>query len=61
VVDTERAELLACQRAVQLAEEAGVSKLVLETDCLGAVAMLRGMNLDRSVHGPMIEEIKNLL
>jgi hypothetical protein len=41
VVDLERGELLACRRAVELVSAAGVSKLVLETDCAGAVAKLK--------------------
>jgi ribonuclease HI len=61
VVDPERAELLACRRAVQLAKEVGVSKLAMETDCAGAVAKLKAQEMDRSVHGPLVEEIKALL
>ena len=61
VADAERAELLACRRAVVLARGAGVSKFVLESDCMGAVAKLKNEDLDRSVHGPLVEEIKELL
>jgi ribonuclease HI len=59
VSDPERAELLACRRAAQLAK--GVNKLVMETDCAGAVAKLKAQEMDRSVHGPLVEEIKSLL
>jgi ribonuclease HI len=61
VSDPERAELLACRRAALLAMEVGVTKLVLETDCAGAVAKLKTDGLERSVHGPLVEEIKQLL
>jgi ribonuclease HI len=61
VCDPEGAELMACRQAVILAKEMGSSKLVLETDCLGAVTKLRGIDLDRSGHGPLVEEIKALL
>jgi hypothetical protein len=46
---------------VELASAAGVSKLVLETDCAGAVAKLKNAEMDRSIHGPMMEEIKEML
>jgi ribonuclease HI len=61
VIDPERAELLACRSAVQLAMEIGARKLVLESDCAGAVGKLNGVGLDRSGHGPLVEEIKALL
>jgi hypothetical protein len=34
---------------------------VLETDCAGVVSKLRKEELDRSVHGPLVEEIKVLI
>jgi hypothetical protein len=33
----------------------------METDCAGAVAKLKAQEMDRSVHGPLVEEIKALL
>jgi ribonuclease HI len=59
--DPERAELLACRRAVSLAKDGGVRKLILETDCLGAVAKLSSKEIDRSIHGPVVEDIKKML
>jgi hypothetical protein len=44
-----------------MAREAGVSKLVPESDCQGVVTKLRNRNLDRSIQGPLIEEAKALL
>jgi hypothetical protein len=35
--------------------------LALETDCLGAVAKLTSKELDRSIHGPLVEDIKKML
>jgi ribonuclease HI len=61
VADPERGELLACRRAVELARDAGVSKLILEMDCAGAVAKLKNSEMDRSIHGPLVEEIKEML
>jgi hypothetical protein len=61
VDDPERVELLAARRAVLLAKEVGTSKLVLETDCAGAVSKLNNREVDRSAHGPLVEDIKLLL
>jgi ribonuclease HI len=61
VSDPEGAELLACRRAVLLAKEVGVRQLALETNCAGAVTKLKTVGLERSVHGPLVEEIKQLL
>jgi ribonuclease HI len=61
VDDPESAELLACRRAVLLAKEVGATKMVLETDCAGAVSKLNNRELDRLAHGPLVEDIKLLL
>jgi hypothetical protein len=61
VTELERAELLACRQAVLVARDYDVRRLVLESDCAGAVNKLRARDLDRSVHGPLVEEIKTLL
>jgi ribonuclease HI len=61
VSDPERAELLACKLALELAKQGGVTKIVLETDCLSAVAKIRNEEKDRSHQGPLVEEIKSLL
>jgi ribonuclease HI len=60
-VDPERAELHACKQALVLARTKGLPKIVLETDCLGAVAKIRSNDVDRSIHGPLVEEIKSML
>jgi ribonuclease HI len=56
--DPEGAELLACKMALELAKEAGVSKIMVETDCKGMVTKLNSGDVDRSVHGPVVEDIK---
>jgi ribonuclease HI len=61
VSDPERAELLACKHGVALAKEKGKSKVMLEMDCLGAAAKLKGKELDRSIQGPLVKEIKGLM
>ena len=61
VADPERAELLACRQALRLARRLQVPKLILESDCLGAFAKIRSEEKDRSSHGPLVEEIKELV
>lgn len=61
VPDPERAELLACKQALKLASEKDVRKLCLESDCFGAVAKIKSRDTDRSLHGPLVEEVKALL
>ena len=61
MIDPDRAELFACRRAVELAKEKGVQKLILETDCAGEVSKIMAKELDRSVHGPLVEDIKTML
>jgi hypothetical protein len=59
--DPERTELLACKQALILAKERDVQKVCLESDCLDAISKLRSDETDRSMHGPLVEEIKSLL
>jgi ribonuclease HI len=61
VPDLERVELLACKQALRLAGDKGIDKVVPDSDCLGAVAKLNSKEIDRSSHGPLVEEIKLLL
>jgi hypothetical protein len=39
----------------------GVTRIVLETGCSRAVSKLGSGELDRLVHGPLVEDIKTLL
>jgi ribonuclease HI len=59
--DPERAEILACRRALLPAADAGVERVCLETDCMAVVAKLTSGEMDRSSHGPLVEEVKDLL
>jgi hypothetical protein len=61
VPDPERAEIIACKRALELAREMEVTKVCLESNCLGAVSKIQNFERDRSIHGPLIEEVKELL
>jgi ribonuclease HI len=61
IPNPERAELFACKHALILAKEKEVQKICLESDCLGAISKLRSDETDRSLHGPLVEEIKSLL
>jgi hypothetical protein len=51
--------LLACKCAVLLAGEVQVQKLVLETDNLGVRIKLMREELDRLVHGHIVNEIRS--
>jgi hypothetical protein len=53
--DPERAELLACRLAVNLVHVVGVTRLIMETDCMCVVSKLRSTEMNRSVHGLLVE------
>jgi hypothetical protein len=59
--DPERAELLACNQGVNLAIQRGETKIILEIDCQSVVTKLQREELDRSIHGTFVEDIKALL
>jgi ribonuclease HI len=61
VNDPERAELLACKHALLLAKEKGFDRLCVESDCLGAMAKIWSAEVNRSSHGPLVEEIKEMM
>ena len=61
VADPEQAELLACRRAVVLAKDLNKGQVELESDCLNVVLKLQRTEKDLSAHGPLVEEIKDLL
>jgi ribonuclease HI len=54
-------ELLACRRAVNLAKEMQVQKVMLESDSTGVIGKLLKEGLDRSAYGQLVEEIKAIL
>ena len=61
VFDAEGVELLACRRALCLAQEAGVMKVILETDSVEVASKLTREEQDRSFYGPLVDEIRSLL
>lgn len=60
LADTELAELKACRRAVELAIEMGVRKLVLESDSQAAVQKNTDRARNLSAYGHLVHEIKTL-
>jgi hypothetical protein len=50
-----------CRRDVKLDVEVGALKLMLESNCMGTMSKLQNNERDRSMHGPLVEEIKELL
>ena len=61
LIDAEGAELLVCCKGLHLAKELQVQRVILETDNTGVAAKLGKEEQDRSLHGPVVEEIKTLL
>jgi hypothetical protein len=46
---------------LELARDRRVERISLESDYLAAITKLRSNDMDRSMHGPLVEEIKDLL
>ena len=59
--DAETVELLACRRAVILAQELNIQRLILETDSQVAVRKISSEQKDLSGNGQIVEELKTLL
>lgn len=60
VSDPEVAEILACCKALQLAIQAGATRVHVEVDSKGVAAMLNDQAKNLSAAGPIVEEIKLL-
>jgi ribonuclease HI len=60
IIDNEYAELLAFRQGLRLAVGHQVQKVVLKTDSTGAAAKLNRDEQDRSIHGPLVEQMKSL-
>ena len=58
LLDPEDAELRACKMAMGLIRRLKLTQVVLETDNMGVVSKLSSDEWDRSLYGPMVEEIK---
>ncbi|XP_073365631.1 autophagy-related protein 18d-like [Aegilops tauschii subsp. strangulata] len=61
IVEPEAAEILACKRALHVAEEINVQNVHLELDCLPVVPMINQKGINYSGAGPWIQEIKQML
>jgi ribonuclease HI len=61
LLDPEQAELLACQKALELMEKLKLKKVIVELDSEVVVSKLKSVEVDRSVHGILVEEIKRAL
>jgi ribonuclease HI len=61
LLDAEGAELLAFRRGLILARDRQVQHVVLEMDSTGVAAKLLRKEQDRSLHGPLMEDLKLLL
>jgi hypothetical protein len=60
VVAPETVEALAVRRAISFAQEEGYSKITIASDCLSVIQRIRSGETDRSLCGPVIEDIKLL-
>uniref|UniRef100_A0A8R7V9A0 RNase H type-1 domain-containing protein n=1 Tax=Triticum urartu TaxID=4572 RepID=A0A8R7V9A0_TRIUA len=58
--DAEAAELLACRRALILARELNIQKVILETDSQSALSKIKNEQRDFSVHGQLVQDVKVL-
>jgi hypothetical protein len=56
--EPEDAELRACRQAMAIAKQLKLQRVVLETDSMAMVSKLTNEARDRSMHGPLVEEIK---
>jgi hypothetical protein len=51
-------EALTCEDGLQLAQQSGVSKLCLETDCLELLNLWKALDMQRSVVNLILQDIK---
>jgi hypothetical protein len=58
VIVPETAEAIAVRRAVSFALEENFSKIIIASDCLSVIQRIRSGEVDRSLCGPGIEDIK---
>jgi hypothetical protein len=60
VIIPELAEAQALRLAILFAQEEGFSKVIVGSDCLSVIQRLISTTVDRSLFGPVIEDIKRL-
>jgi hypothetical protein len=58
VVVPEIAEAIAVRRALLFAQEEEFSKIIIASDCLSVIQRIKSGEVDRSLYGPVIEDIK---
>ncbi|KAK1666010.1 hypothetical protein QYE76_054169 [Lolium multiflorum] len=58
VVVPEIAEAIAVRRALLFAQEEEFSKIIIASDCLSVIQRIKSGEVDRSLCGPVIEDIK---
>ena len=58
VVDSEKAKILACRRAMEFAREAGFTELVIEGDNVSVMKSVSASGADQSRLGHIIQDIK---
>jgi ribonuclease HI len=60
VTASELAEALVLRRALSLADDEGICKLVVVSDCLSAIQRIQSTAMDRRLVGVVIQDIKEL-
>jgi ribonuclease HI len=53
-------EISACMEGVKLALDLSQESILVETDCLELVSMVRSTNADRSCFGHLVEDLRHL-
>ena len=61
VHSSEEGELLACRKAVELAIDAGFSRLVIEGDNVNVIKAISSKEANISLLGNVMEDIKHLI
>jgi ribonuclease HI len=61
VIIPELAEAMAMRRALTFAKEEGLERVSLASDCLSIVQRINTGKMDRSICGPVIQDIKSLV
>ncbi|XP_073360573.1 uncharacterized protein [Aegilops tauschii subsp. strangulata] len=59
--DPERAELMACLKAIKMARELNVDRIHVELDCQALAKMIMSPEKNFSLVGPWVEEVKKSL
>uniref|UniRef100_A0A8I6WDP0 RNase H type-1 domain-containing protein n=1 Tax=Hordeum vulgare subsp. vulgare TaxID=112509 RepID=A0A8I6WDP0_HORVV len=60
VFNPELAEAIAIKRGLLFALSEGLQEVVLASDCLTVIQRINSLDMDRSLRGPVIQDIKHL-